>query len=68
MSDSKTYQHKPDSGSVFPNDRKTEDTHADFTGSAMIGGKEYWVNVWNRESQDGSKEYLGLSFKLKENK
>ncbi len=59
------YEQKPNSGSIFNNDRKTEDEHPDMTGSALIDGKEYWVNAWNRTSKGGEKQYLGLSFKEK---
>jgi hypothetical protein len=31
---------------VFTNDRKTEQTHADFNGTLNVDGKEYWINMW----------------------
>lgn len=61
-----TYQHKDNSGSVFPNDKKESDSHPDFRGSAVIEGREYWVSAWNRTSKDGSKEYLGIELTAKE--
>jgi len=36
----------------------------DRTGSAKIGGVDYWVNGWLRKTNDG-KPYLSLSFKPK---
>jgi uncharacterized protein (DUF736 family) len=53
------------SGSLWANDRKSEDNHPDRTGSALIGGREYWVNGWLKKSKDG-KPYLSLSFKPKD--
>jgi hypothetical protein len=47
------FEHKPDSGSVFPNDRKTQDTHPDWRGDALIGGKLYWISLWLNEGQGG---------------
>jgi hypothetical protein len=35
-------------GAVWKNEKKTQDTHADWTGSATINGVEYWVNMWKR--------------------
>jgi len=45
------FEHKPDSGSVFPNDRKTEERHPDWRGDALIGGKLYWVSLWLNEGK-----------------
>lgn len=55
---------KDNSGSIFVNDRKTEESHPDRTGSIMVAGVEYWINGWLRKSKDG-KPYLSLSVKPK---
>ena len=60
-----TFERKDNTGSIFVNDRKTEDTHPDRTGSAMIGGTEYWVHGWLRKSTKGA-QYLALSFRPKD--
>jgi hypothetical protein len=59
-----TYELKDNTGSVFANDRKTEDTHTDRTGTAKIGGVEYWVSGWLHKTKKGQ-PYLSLSFKPK---
>jgi hypothetical protein len=59
------FEQRENTGAIFVNDRKTEDTHPDSTGTALIGGVEYWVNCWRREAKSG-KRYLALSFKPKD--
>ena len=61
------FEQKDNSGSIWVNDRKEQDTHPDRTGSAKIGGVDYWVNGWLRKTNDG-KPYLSLSFKPKQDK
>lgn len=59
------FEQKPNSGSIFSNERKEQPSHPDRTGSCNIDGKDYWVNGWLKETKDG-KKYLSLSFKPKE--
>jgi hypothetical protein len=59
------FEQKDNTGAIFVNEHKTEETHADRTGSALIGGREFWINGWLKKTKDG-KPYLSLSFKLKE--
>lgn len=59
------YETKDNTGSVFQNERKEKDTHPDRTGSAKIGGVDYWVNGWIKQDRNG-KPYLSLAFKPKE--
>jgi len=61
------FEQRENSGSIWINDRKEQDTQPDRTGSAKIGGRDWWVNGWLRKTNDG-KPYLALSFKLKEPK
>jgi hypothetical protein len=61
------YEQKDNSGSIWVNDRKEQDTHPDRTGTARIGGVDYWVNGWLRKTGEG-KPYLSLSFKEKQPK
>ena len=58
------YEQKDNTGSVFANDRKSEDTHPDRTGTAKIGGVEYWVSGWLHKTKKGQ-PYLSLTFKPK---
>lgn len=57
------FEQKHNSGSAFRNDRKTEATHADFTGTYKdANGAEHWVNMWEKIDKNGNKFY---SFTLK---
>ena len=51
-------------GSLGKNDRKTKDTHPDYSGSCVIGGKPYWISGWVKESSRG--KFISLSFKPKD--
>jgi hypothetical protein len=42
-------------GSIWKNERKTKDTHPDFTGSMNIEGREYFVDGWRRKEGAGPK-------------
>ncbi len=59
------FETKPDTGSLFRNDRKETDSHPLYKGSALIGGVEYWMDAWLNESPSGVK-YMSLKFKPKE--
>lgn len=60
-----SYEQKDNSGSIFKNDRKETDKHPDSTGSALIGGVEYWVSAW-RKTPEGKKVYWSLAFTPKD--
>jgi hypothetical protein len=60
-----SYQLKDNTGSLFKNDRREKDTHANARGSALIDGVEYWVDAWTNETQSGDK-YQSLKFKRKD--
>jgi hypothetical protein len=40
-------------GALFVNDRKEQDSHPDLKGSINVGGKEYWLSAWNRDTAKG---------------
>ena len=58
------------SGMLSRNDRKTQETHPDFTGVATIDGRDYWISGWPKEGREGSKmagrRYFKLIFKAKD--
>lgn len=58
-------EKKDNSGVLFRNSRKETEKHPDYTGSATIGGVEYWISAWVNESKDG-KKYFAFSFKVKD--
>jgi hypothetical protein len=52
-------------GSLFKNDKKTEDRHPDMSGSINIDGTEYWISGWKKQSKAGT-GFISLSVRLKE--
>lgn len=59
------YEQKPNTGSLFKNDRKETDNHPDYKGSALIDGLgECWLDAWINTAKDGSK-YMSLKIKPK---
>lgn len=48
-------------GSLFPNNRKEKETHADLRGDCLIGGVEYWLDAWHNDNGR-----IGISFKRKD--
>ena len=58
------YEMKPNTGSLFPNDRKDTSQHPDKRGSALIGGVEYWVSAWTKSTKAGA-PWDSLSFQPK---
>lgn len=61
-----SYEMRELSGSLFRNDKKTDDKHPNATGSALIGGVEYWVSAWTKEGAKG--KWQSLAFTRKEPK
>jgi hypothetical protein len=53
MSFNTPYTPKEGSGSLFKNDRKTTETHPDYTGSIMVNGKELWLSAGVKEGKKG---------------
>jgi len=54
---------KTNKGIFGRNDRKTMDTHPDFSGSINIEGREFWLSGWIKERKDGSGRFFSLSAK-----
>jgi len=52
-------------GALFKNERKEKETHADYNGTINVGGQEFWLNAWLKESKAG-KKFFSLSVKAKE--
>ena len=61
------FERKNNSGSLFKNEDKTQDTHADYRGEAKVEGVDFWINAWINTSKNG-KRYMSITFKLKEAK
>ena len=54
-----------DSGALFKNKEKATDKHPDYQGSVNVGGKDYWLSAWLKESKAGEK-YMSLAVKAKD--
>lgn len=52
-------------GSLFKNDKKTEEKHPDLSGSVNIEGVEYWISGWSKVSKGGQK-FISLSVRQKQ--
>ena len=59
------YEQKDNSGSLFKNDKRTSEKHPHATGSAMVGGVEFWVSAWTKTRDNGDK-WVSLAFTPKE--
>jgi hypothetical protein len=54
------------SGVLFRNDRKTADTHPDYTGTANVNGVEYFMDAWIKEStKNPGTKFMSFRFKEK---
>jgi uncharacterized protein (DUF736 family) len=61
------YEVKPNTGSLFANDKKREGKQdADYRGSALVGGVEYWLDAWVNTAQSTGKKYLAIKLKAKD--
>lgn len=58
------YEKKDMSGTLFKNDKREKVTHPNATGTAIIGGVEYWISAWTKDGQKG--KFQSLAFKPKE--
>ncbi len=58
------FQHKPNTGTLFRNDKKEKETDPNAKGSAFIGGVEFWIASWTND-KDG-KKYQNLKFSRKD--
>lgn len=58
------YEQRELSGSLFKNEKKTEDKHPNAQGSCLIEGVEYWVSAWTKDGAKG--KWQSLQFKRKD--
>lgn len=60
-----SYEQRDNSGSLFKNDRKEQDNHPDYTGTAKIKGQDYYISAWVKEGRNGGKKFFSFAFKPK---
>lgn len=58
------YETKPETGSLFRNEKKEKETHADYRGECLVDGQPYYMDAWVNTSKNG-KKYLSVKFKAK---
>jgi len=58
------YEIRELSGSLFKNEKKTDEKHPQMQGSCLIEGVEYWVSAWTKEGTKG--RWQSLAFKRKD--
>ncbi len=51
-------------GVLFKNDRREQDSHPHYRGSINVGGEEFWLSAWLKESEKG--KFMSLSVKPKD--
>ena len=52
-------------GMLYRNENKQEEKHPDYTGSINVGGKDYWLSGWVKESKKDGKKFFSLSVRPK---
>ena len=61
------YEQKPNSGSLFKNDKKETDKHPEYTGTWVdASGKKYRLAAWVKEGKSG--KFFSLSASEFQNK
>ena len=53
------------SGIISKNTNKTQETHADYSGTCEINNEQFYIDGWIKERKDGSGVFLSLRFKSK---
>ena len=58
------YDNK-DRGVLYRNENKTSENHPDYSGSVNVGGVDYWLSGWLKESKKDAKKFFSLSVRPK---
>ena len=52
------YEPKDGDFVLYVNDRKTKDTHPDYSGNIIKNGKKHFFNAWIKPSKNGGNDFL----------
>jgi hypothetical protein len=55
------FEHRPNSGTLFKNDRKTAEKQPDWKGQININGELYDIAAWVKEGKKGKFFSLSVS-------
>jgi uncharacterized protein (DUF736 family) len=56
-----SYEHKANTGTLFPNNKKMADNHPDYKGKIKVGDQEYDVAGWLKAGANGNFLSLKIS-------
>lgn len=56
------YEQKEGQGSLFKNQKKTDEKHPDYKGDCLLNGKKMQIAAWIKEAKNGSK-FMSLRIK-----
>lgn len=62
------FQQKDGEGVLFKNEEKEAETHADYKGSLLLNGQEYWLNAWVNTAKSNGKKYIKVTTSPKQAK
>lgn len=54
------FEVKPNTGSMFENDKEGNEARPDWKGKGRVAGKAVWISAWWGESRNGP--YLNMRF------
>jgi len=55
-----TFEQRDNSGTLFKNDRKEQESHPDYTGNCMVNGKAMRMAAWLKKGKNGT--FMSFSF------
>lgn len=60
------YETKDNEGALFRARDRKSDKHPEFTGNAVIDGRDYWLSAWVNESKKDGSKHFSIKFRAKD--
>lgn len=57
-----TSYNNENTGALFPNKRRTKESHPNSQGKALVGGIWYWVSGWTKVPTAGGDKFISMAF------